>query len=117
MVIEVDERNAVVQKLLSDECPSIRYWTLRDILGRSERNGEVVEAQGRIASWPPILSVLKEQHTDGYWGEPEDFYWPKWTATVWPLILLGELGVPGTNLAVKRGCEYFLKVMDGQDRS
>jgi len=61
--------------------------------------------------------VFKEQHEEGYWGEPENVYWPKWTATVWPLILLAELGAPGTSEAISRGCEYFLKIMDGQDRS
>ena len=115
--VELNMHGQVVQRLLGDECPSIRYWTLRDILGRSENDREVVEAQAGIPSWSPIRAIFNEQHADGYWAEPEDVYWPKWTASVWPLILLAELGVPGTNSAVRRGCEYFLKMMDGQDRS
>ena len=95
--VELNMHGQVVQRLLGDECQSIRYWTLRDVLGRSENDDEVREAQGRISSWSPVRAIFKEQHAYGYWAEPEDVYWPKWTASVWPLILLAELGVPGTN--------------------
>src|SRR2546428_13412031 len=27
------------------------------------------------------------------------------------------MGIPGTNSSIRKGCEYFLRVMDGQDRS
>src|SRR5262245_17688070 len=107
--VELDRREQAIQKLLGDESPSIRYWMLRDILGRAESDEQVREAQARIPSWSPVRAILNEEHSDGYWAEPEDVYWPKWTASVWPLILLAELGVPGTNASVRRGCEYFLK--------
>ncbi len=106
-----------VQGLLRDESPSIRYWALRDLLGKGESNEAVRDAQAGIGSWSLARAVLSDQNSHGYWAEPEDVYWPKWTASVWPLILLAELGVPGTNPAVKRGCEYFMKTLDGQDRS
>jgi len=97
--------------------PAVRYWTLRDILGEPNDGDEVVRAREQIASWTPVAEYLKEQHSDGYWGDREDVYWPKWTATVWPLILLGEIGVPGSHPSIRKGCEYFMQVMDGQDRS
>ena len=115
--VEVEKKDPGIGWLLSSDCPSIRYWTFRDLLVKGENDSEVVEARSRIPSWPPIQEVLKEQHVDGYWAEPEDVYWPKWKATVWPLILLAELGVPVNLPEVKRGCEYFLKVMDAQGPS
>jgi len=63
-----------------------------------------------------VAEYLNEQHSEGYWASGEDVYWPKWTATVWPLILLGEIGVRARILD-QEGSEYFLKVMDAQDRS
>jgi hypothetical protein len=78
---------------------------------------EVVAALNGIASWGPVAGYLREQDPAGYWGDGEDVYWPKWRATVWALILLAEMGVPGTNSSIKTGCEYFLRVMDAQDRS
>ncbi len=106
-----------VSWLLSQENPAVRYWTLRDLVGLSQNDSEVVVVRNKITSWAPIAGLLKDQHTGGYWGEPEDVYWLKWRATVWPLILLGEMGVPGELPAVKQSCEHFLRVMDGQDRS
>ncbi len=90
---------------------------LRDLSDRSENDPELSASKKQIASYPAVAELLREQHPDGYWGEPEDVYWPKWKATVWQLILLAELGVPGNNPAVQRGCDYFLRAMDSQDRS
>jgi len=114
--VELQEGGKVVTWLLSQN-PAVKYLTLRDLLGRPENDPEVRTAKESIMSWSPVSELLGEQHTDGYWGEPEDVYWPKWKATVWPLILLAEIGVPKEHPAIQRACEYFLKVMDGQDRS
>ncbi len=106
-----------VSWLLSEGGPSIRYWTFRDLLGYDEDDMECVKARNQIPTWNPVATILAEEHAEGYWGEREDVYWPKWRATVWPLILLAEFGVPEDEPGVKRACEYYLKTMDGQDRS
>ncbi len=103
--------------LLSQDNPAIRYWALRDLEGRSHTDPEVVSWRGRIASWKPVADLLREQHSEGYWAEAEDCYWPKWRATVWPLILLAELGVPRDHPSTRSGSEYFLRMMESQDRS
>ncbi len=115
--VEVAKWDQAVAWLLKNENPGVRYWTLKDILERSETDTEVMSALNGIASWGPVAEYLKEQHPAGYWGDGEDVYWPKWRATVWALILLAEMGIPGTNSSIRKGCEYFLRVMDGQDRS
>jgi len=115
--VEVERQDQALTWLVGSEVPSVRYLTLRDLLGRPENDPDVVVARKRIASWSPIEELLAEQQPNGYWGEPEDVYWPKWRATVWPLILLAEMGVPGELSAVKRSCEYFLRIMVAQDRS
>ena len=115
--VEVAKEDKAVEWLLDNTNPALRYWTLRDILGKPETDDEVIQAQERIVSWTPVAENLKEQHSEGYWADREDVYWPKWTATVWPLILLGEIGVPGSHPSIRKACEYFLKVMDVQDRS
>lgn len=115
--VEFAKWDRAVAWLLKNENPGVRYWTLKDILGRSESDTEVVAALNGIAPWGPVSEYLREQHPEGYWGHAEDVYWPKWRATVWSLILLAEIGVPGTNPLIKRGCEYFLRFTDGQDHS
>jgi len=115
--VEVSKWDQAVAWLLKNENPGVRYWTLRDVLGRSESDTDVVAALNGIASWGPVAEYLREQHPMGYWGDGEDVYWPKWRATVWALILLAEIGVPGTHPSIEKGGEYFLRLMDGQDRS
>jgi len=115
--VEVAKWDQAVAWLLKNENPGVRYWTLTDILEKSKSDAEAVAALNGIESWDPIAEYLREQHPAGYWGDGEDVYWPKWRATVWALMLLAELGVPRTNPSIMRGAEYFLRVMDGQDRS
>lgn len=114
---EISVQDVAIEWLLNHENPAVRYWTLTDILGRSRTDSEIVSLRNKITSWDPIAEYLREQHPAGYWADGEDVYWPKWKATVWALILLAEMGVPGTNPSIKKGCEHFLRVMDGQDRS
>lgn len=106
-----------IEWLLKSENPAIRYWTLTDILGRPKTDSEIVSLRSKIASSAPIAEYLREQDPAGYWADGEDVYWPKWKATIWPLILLAEMGVPGTNLSIKKASEHFLGLMDSQDRS
>ncbi len=113
--LELQEKS--VKWLLDQDHPSVRYWTLRDLQDRSRKDPEVSSCRAQIASYGPVAEVLQEQHRDGYWDQPEDCYWPKWRATVWPLILLAEMGVPGDNPRIRAACEYYLKAAGNQDKS
>lgn len=117
LLTETSKRDQAVSWLLEQENPGVRYWAFRELLQRPEDDLETTASQHSLASWSPVLDLLKQQNPNGYWEEPEDVYWPKWTATVWQLILLGELGFSRRHPAIKAGCEHFLKVMDSQDRS
>jgi hypothetical protein len=103
--------------LLQQENPGVRYWTMKDLLGKPFDDPELRLAQEHVASWKPVAELLSQQKPEGYWEEPEDVYWPKWTATTWQLILLGELGLSQDHESIKQGCEYYLTMMHGQDRS
>src|SRR5437879_9607355 len=93
--------------LLEREDPPIRLFALHDILGRSPTSKEVLEAREQIRRYSPVRKVLGARTKDGYWPPKETFYSPKWTATVWPLMLLGEMGFTPDE-GVKRACERFL---------
>jgi hypothetical protein len=93
--------------LLEREDPPIRFFALRDILGRSSDTKEVVDARAQIKNYSPVRKVLRARTREGYWPPKETFYTPKWRSSVWPMMLLGEMGLtpdPG----VKRACEMFL---------
>ena len=88
--------------------PGVRYFALRDLLGRPEYDPEVVRAKASTQSHGPIPAILSTQHPDGYWAQPGAGYSPSYKKTVWQIIFLAELGADSHDPRVKRGCEYFL---------
>ncbi|TMI35423.1 hypothetical protein E6H25_05385 [Candidatus Bathyarchaeota archaeon] len=92
---------------MEKEDPPIRFFALRDILGRSPSSKEVLEAKARFRNYSPVRKVLRARTKEGYWPPKETFYTPKWTSTIWPLMLLGEMGFTPDE-GVKRACEGFL---------
>jgi len=93
--------------LLEPENPSVRYWTLVDILDRSIRDAEVQDAKATIAQQPLVKELFSLQHPEGYWGDDES---KPHTArgAVGVLNLLYVLGViPDKRTAA--GCDSFLK--------
>lgn len=93
--------------LLENDNPPIRYHTLRDILGRSPNDPEVKKAQQKIKSYGPARKLLRLRNRQGYWPPKTTFYTPKWTSSVWPLMLLGEMALPPDE-GIKAACEKFL---------
>jgi hypothetical protein len=55
--------------LRDPENPSIRYWTLIDILDRSESDPEVQETRSTIAQQALVKELFALQHPEGYWGD------------------------------------------------
>jgi len=107
----------VVDWLLSHESPPIRYYALRDLKGASLSDSSASRIQSEIAEWGPVAGLLAKQDSKGYWAFPEDCYWPKWSATVWNIILLGEMGISPSDPSVVAGCEYVLNTAISQDKS
>ena len=93
--------------LLEPENPSVRYWTLVDILDRSDSNAEVQEARAVIAQQPLMQELFAKQHPEGHWGDDETK--PMTAAgTLGVLGLLYMLGVePDERTAA--GCDSFLR--------
>ena len=77
--------------LLEEDNPSVRYFTLTDILGRPEGDSEVMKARQEIMELGVVHKILAEQADGGYWGIPEDFYVrAKYKGSVWQLIVMAE---------------------------
>jgi len=53
--------------------------------------------------------VLENMHPAGYWAEPGPGYLPKYTSTVWSLVLLSQLGAAvECDERIARACAYIL---------
>ena len=102
-LLEEDEKN-----------PSIRYFTLVDLLGKEPESREVAQERSILMSCGPIPEILSKQHADGYWVEPGAGYRPKYTSTVWSLIKLAQLGADSRVLSVRKACDYVLNHTRGK---
>jgi hypothetical protein len=93
--------------LLEPENPSVRYWTLLDILQRPIGDPEVQEARTAIAQQALVVELFALQHPEGYWGDDETKpHTAQGAVTV--LALLHMLGVPPDKYTAV-GCDSFLK--------
>ena len=99
--------------LLDPDNPSIRCWTLIDILDRPASDPAVQEARAAIAHQTLVKELFALQRPEGYWGDDET---KPYTAqgAVAALALLHMLGVtPDKRTAA--GCDSFLKFCQHED--
>ncbi|MGD2206414.1 MAG: nitrogen fixation protein NifH [Anaerolineae bacterium] len=94
--------------LLEPDNPSVRYFTLTDILDRAATDVDVQAAKADIMGSKLVGEIFAAQHPNGYWKKKGTGYFPQYKGTVWQLILLAELGVDGEDERVRRGCEQVL---------
>jgi len=99
-----------VTQWLLDGDPAIRWQTLRDLVGASER---VIEQERRkVASNGWGARLLTRQDAEGTWagGLSSDggLYSPKWTSTTYTLLLLRDLGLRPDNRRAREACRLLL---------
>ncbi len=101
--------------LLEEENPSVRYFTLTQILGQKEKNPKVIQSRNNIMEQGVVPKILAKQKKGGYWGKPENFYIrTKYNGTVWQFIILAELNAYKKDSRIKDTCEFILNY--SQDR-
>jgi hypothetical protein len=94
--------------LLAACTPSIRYLTLRRLLGRPEEDAEVRAARQEMAASGPIPALLARQTERGNWAHERSYYSPKYTSTHWSMLLLTELAADPADARLRRGAEFML---------
>jgi hypothetical protein len=101
------EKNTV-EWLLQDENISMKYLTMRDLV---ETGGKELDAVRKKAYKEGFISrVLVKMKREGYWVQPEVGYYPKYTGTVWSVILLAQLGASiEMDARIETACSYLLK--------
>lgn len=96
--------------LLDPADPGVRYLALGELQGRRPDDPELLAAQKDAHAHGPIATVLANMHPDGYWAEPGPGYLPKYTSTVWSLVLLAQLGASVLcDERIARACAYILQ--------
>lgn len=105
--------------LLEDDNPSVKYWTLRNLLDCRADSPAVIAARRQLMQTGPIPTILAHLDAAGHYRDAETIekygaawaaygYLPKYRATTWQLILFAELGAAGSDARVHKTCEYVL---------
>ncbi len=82
--------------------------TLTDVIGRPHHDEEVKDARDALFDYKPVTTLKKAQDGKGYWPPDDTCYNPKFTSTVWQLMLLGEMGLPHTEW-IESAAERFME--------
>jgi hypothetical protein len=98
-----------IQWLLEGD-PSIRWQTLRDVVGAPER--DVLRERRKIARGGWGARLLAEQDQKGTWagGKSADsgLYTPKWISTTYTMLMLRDFGLSPDNTQARKACKLLL---------
>jgi len=111
------KNNETIEWLLEDDNPSVKYFTLVEILEKSKDSSEVLEAKKQIMESDIVQKILTKQNPKGYWFESENFYIKtKYKGTVWNFIILAEIGADGNDKRIKNTAEFILNNSQDSER-
>lgn len=91
--------------LLEPENPSVRYFTLMDILDLPADTPEAIEARAAIPHSEAVQTIFARQDPAGWWDTPERATGIKRASG--QLLMLSQLGVLPDE-RTRRGCEFVL---------
>lgn len=98
----------VLDWLLEPSQPAIRYYALLDLLDCPIDSEEARKAHSSISKLGWAHEILKTQTPGGFWESRGNLYQPKYTATIWRLIVLSDLGLTAEDRRMRKPCEFFL---------
>ncbi len=99
----------VVNWLLGEDQPAIRYHALTQLLDRPWDEPEVKEARGAITERGWAADILRNQLPSGAWVSDDNLYRPKYVGTNWMLLVLGDLGLTRDEPRIRRACELWIQ--------
>jgi hypothetical protein len=94
--------------LLEPNDIGVRYLAMRDLIGHDDN--ELTAVREKAHAEGPIAKVLAKMNKEGYWEQPGAGYYPKYTGTVWSIILLAQLGAAvQADERIATSCSYLLE--------
>jgi hypothetical protein len=100
-------KDAPIDWLLGPDNPSVRYFTMRDILAYPSDDPEMLEAKKTIATSREVEKIFGKQRPGGHWESAATPYMPKYKSTYWQIIILSLLGLDGGDERVGRAVDYI----------
>lgn len=102
----MDRTDPAIRWLLESEDPSVRYFTLADLLGEPLDSREVTVVRVAIPKGKKVRALLRGQQRDGGFGAHP---YKKWTGAHWRLVSLVELGIPKDHRSARNATNQVLE--------
>lgn len=100
----------IIDWLLEEDNPPVRYLTLTRLLGRSPASAEVRRAKARLMDYGVTQQILR--HAPALWeGDHKRAYW-KYTGKYWQLIFLGQFLADGHDQRIADGVRVTIARRD-----
>ena len=98
----------ILDWLLEPSEIGVRYLAMRDL--EEKRAGkELASAKEEAHRHGPIADILGQMQPEGYWVKPGAGYSPKYTCTIWSVMLLAQLGASiAADERISAACGYVL---------
>jgi hypothetical protein len=98
---------ATLDWLLEPRDTGVRYLALRDLVHADPE--ELDTACIKAHTEGPIATILAKMEKEGWWSIPGPGYYPKYTSTMWSIVLLAQLGATiKADARIETACTYFL---------
>lgn len=101
---------AVIDWLLGEDQPAIRYRALTELLGRPQSDPDVRAAKKKITQAGWAASILAERNPGGWWVRDWSHFTPTFTSTTWMLLVLSDLGLTRESPEISASCELWMKM-------
>ncbi|MHB1867866.1 MAG: prenyltransferase/squalene oxidase repeat-containing protein [Nitrososphaerales archaeon] len=100
---------SALEWLLEKDQPSIRYLALKQLMGKKEKDPEVVSTRNEITKRGWAQEILAKQEPGGWWVDKESLYLPKYLSTNWMLLILSDLGLTKREDRVEKACNLWIR--------
>lgn len=107
-VPRVSAPKVVIDWLLEENEPSVRYETLVRLLGKKESEPSVTKTRELMGNRGWVAKIFEKQKEGTYWDNPTSSIAPKFSASFWQLIVLADLGASSKDPRIARAVEHFL---------
>ncbi|HYA21631.1 MAG TPA: hypothetical protein VEG31_00410 [Thermoproteota archaeon] len=101
----MERTDPAVSWLLKSKDPSVRFFTLVDLLDEPINSREVTKTRVAIPNGRRVKALLRGQHRDGGFGVHP---YKKWTGAHWRLVSLVELGIAKDHSRARAATEQVL---------
>jgi hypothetical protein len=105
----------VIDWLLEENQPSIKYLALIELLGRSDKDPEVKSAKKSIGSVGWAKSIIEKQTPSESWVNKARIWQPKYIAPFWTLLVLSDLGLTKEKPVIDKDCQVWMKLFATKD--